>query len=631
MCGIAGIYSFKDPTVERSLLERMNRELTHRGPDAEGYFLQGAVGLAMRRLKVIDLETGDQPIFNKDRSLCIVFNGEIYNYQALRKELEGKGYRFGTRSDTEVILHLYEEEREACLNRLVGMFAFAIYNVNDPSFFLARDRMGIKPLFYHHSSVGFTFASEIKALLEVPWIERRLNLQALSHFLSLNYLPAPWTPIEGVTQLLPGHWIKVTAAGIQMEEYWDIPLGESVDIPESEACRQIERLLHQSMERRLIADVPIGCYLSGGIDSSFLVGLMKEHCHERIKTFSVGFDDRSYDETPYAREAAKYFGTDHYEIKCEPRHVSELLPKIAWHADNLLADQAALPLYRVSELAKQHVTVCLSGDGGDEVFIGYPTFQADRYHPFYSRVPRLLRRSLVEATVSALPASADKMSFDYRARKFVEAAEFDTDKAHYWWRTVSTDQEKSRLFRPEILEQIPSLDSYPLYGEYLERAQGEDPINRRLYADQKVWLAGNNLYKVDTMSMAHGLEARVPFLDHELVEYMARLSPKLKFNGFKLKYLLKKIAREKIPERVLNRKKAGWHMPIAGWFQNALYPYAVENLLQHPSTTFRRLFRKEEVEYLLKEHRNSRYNHGFKIWGWLILNEWLKQYLDEDR
>ena len=628
MCGIAGFFSFKNQPADEALLKRMNRLMTHRGPDAEGYYRHRHFGFAMRRLKVIDLSTGDQPIHNQNKSRWIVFNGEIYNYRELRENLERQGRPFYTHSDTEVILSQYEASGPECVQSLAGMFAFAIYDEKEDSLFIARDRLGVKPLFYHESPEGLAFASEIKPILECPWVKKRIDLQAVTHYLSLNYLPHPWTPFEGIKQLPPGCWMKVTQGRVEIQPFWEVPLETPVEESEETALKKIEELLHRSMERRLIADVPIGAFLSGGVDSSTLVALMKEHKQGVIKTFSVGFDDPAYDETPYAEGIAKYFGTEHYEITCKAEDVEQNLPRIAWVADSLLADQAALPLYLVSRLAKQHVTVSLSGDGGDEVFVGYETFKADQLHALYSRMPAFLRKGVIEPWVRGMQATEGKLSFDYRAKKFIQAGDFSPEKAHYWWRTIFTDEEKRALLRPEILGKIAEIDAFPLYDEYFKKSANLDYPSRCLYADLKVWLAGNNLYKVDTMTMAHGLEARVPFLDHELVEYMSRLPFGLKFKGRVLKYLQKKLMRGRLPEATLTRKKAGWHAPIAGWFRGPLRPY-LEKTLSRDHAVLDGILERTQVRKILAEHFEARQNHSFKIWGLLILHHWADQFFGQ--
>lgn len=629
MCGITGLLIPKEQTVDRSLLRKMNEVITHRGPDTDGFYSGHGIGLAMRRLKVIDLSTGDQPIHNEDKRFWIVFNGEIYNYRELRENLIKKGHRFQTHSDTEVILHQYEEEGEDCVKSFNGMFAFAIYDSQKKSLFIARDHLGIKPLYYYSDQNGFIFGSEIKSILQVPWVKTGPDAQSISHYLSLNYLPPPLTPFEGIRQLEPGHWMKIENGRIETSEFWEAPLEGVIDESEDAALKKIKELLHRSVERRLVADVPLGAFLSGGLDSSVLVALMKEHKHERIKTFSVGFEDPSYDETPYALQVAKYFGTDHYEIRCKPEDVAEVAPKIGYHADNLLADQAALPLYMVSQLAKEHVTVSLSGDGGDELFVGYPTFQADYYHKIYSKLPSFLRKQVIEKCVGCLPASTGKLSFDYKAKKFIQAGDFSPEKAHYWWRTIFTEEEKKKLFQPEAMKQLKEIDAFNLYGKYFDKADKLDFGNRALFADLKVWLVGNNLCKVDSMSMAHGLEVRVPFLDRELVEYMSRLPFGLKFKGRVLKYLLKKTMKGTLPESIIYRKKAGWHIPLSGWFRNEANDY-LNTVFSNDKKIFQGLFQNEQIRSLLSEHASGKQNHGFKIWGLLILAHWsdcFKRYL----
>ena len=627
MCGIVGLFHFDSKSADPDLLKRMSDRLTHRGPDAEGFFHKGAVGLGMRRLKVIDLESGNQPMHDSKNQVHIVFNGEIYNYCQLRARLEKNGHRFQTKSDTEVILNAYLDKGEAALQSFNGMFAFAIYDESKDALFIARDRLGIKPLFFHQGSHGVAFASEIKALLEVPWVPQELNLEAVHHFLSYNYLPPPWTPLNEIQQLLPGHWMKIQGGKVEVARYWDVPVDEVVDEDEATALKKIERLLHRSVERRLIADVPLGAFLSGGLDSSILVALMKEQKHGKIKTFSAGFEDASYDETPHAREVAKAFETDHHEILCRAEDVPKLLPKIAWHADNPLADQATLPLYQVSKLAREHVTVCLSGDGGDEVFVGYETFHANRYHETYSKLPAFLRHRLIEPLIRSLPASTDKVSFEYKAKRFIEAGNFPSTKAHFWWRTIFTDLEKQSLFHRAIARKFTE-SSFVLYEAAFEQARHLPMGQRALYADMKVWLVGNNLHKVDSMSMAHSLEARVPFLDHELVEYMARLPFALKYKGNVLKYLLKKSMGAKLPAAILKRRKSGFHSPIASWFRGPLNEYAKDVLLsQNP--LFGSLFEKKKLAELIENHRLGRQNNSFKIWGLMVLHHWCDEFLSK--
>lgn len=626
MCGIVGVF-FNSKPVDSLSLGLMNDCLIHRGPDSAGMWTGGSAGLAMRRLKVIDLATGDQPIHNHDESAWIVFNGEIYNYKELKRKLEGQGRKFYTNSDTEVILQAYEEFGEKCVDHLIGMFAFVIFDKRKNSLFSARDRLGVKPLFYTAHEWGIAVASEVKAFFKLPEFKPKINFQAISHFLSFNYLPNHWTPLEGVYQLLPGHTLCYQEAQPTIKQYWDVPLTAPADDYEESAIKEIERLLHQSMERRLIADVPIGAFLSGGLDSSTLVWLMKEHKHGKIKTFSSTFTDPRYDEGSYAREVSQFFGTEHYEILCEPEFSK--ISDIAWHADNLTADQACLPLLGVSKFAKEHVTVCLSGDGGDELFVGYPTFHANQYHSYLRQIPEFLQKGASEL-VNSLPASSGKVGWDYKIKKFLQSAGLSAEKAHYSWRTIFTEKEKQKLFKPSVFNKIATLDGFENYEVYLKEQENIDFVRLCLYADLKVWMAGNNLMKVDAMTMAHGLEARVPFLDHELVEYISKLPTSIRFKAGKLKYLLKKITKGRLPDLIVNRPKAGFHSPIPVWMKENWREQIRKTLLDKTDSLWDETFNHDFIEQLLNEHENGRDNHAFKIWGLLILKSWLRHFAQKE-
>jgi asparagine synthase (glutamine-hydrolysing) len=624
VCGIAGYFNFKRGAVDPKALGRMNAAQKHRGPDDSGTIEMGTAGLAMVRLSVIDLPGGHQPMQTADGRLSIVFNGEIYNFRELRQELEKRGKRFRTQSDTEVILELFAEEGERCLERLNGMFAFCVHDRSDGSLFIARDRLGIKPLFYHRGKDFFCFASEIKALLECP-VTPAVNEAAIFHYLSYNYLSAPWTPFAGIEHLPPGHCLKVTSDRFRIRKYWDIPLDENRDVGEEEACRTIYELLHRAVERQLVADVPVGAFLSGGVDSSSIVSLMKEHKEGKIHTFAVGFDDPRYDETPFARQVARLFDTEHRDIHCGPNDVLRYLPRLAWHADNLFGDQAALPQFILSQCAREDMKVTLSGDGGDELFIGYPTFHADSAHRLYAALPAILRHGLIEPAVRSLPASDGKVTFEYGLKKFVQTGDFGPDRAHYWWRTIFTDSEKRNLLRPEIVDRHRGHDSFEIYGEAFQAASDLNPLERSAYADLKVWLPGNHLYKVDSMTMAHGLETRVPFLDHELVEYVCRLPMAMKFRHGVLKRLLKTIMIRRLPDCILKRKKAGCHIPIAGWLKGPLKEQAAR-MLANPHPEMRRLFQPGALPGLLAEHLAGKRNNAFKIWGLWMMHHWCSRF-----
>jgi len=625
MCGIAGIYFYnQEKAVAESTLKAMTGPIKHRGPDDEGSFIYKNIGLGVRRLSVIDLVKGHQPIHNEDNTLWVVLNGEIYNFQELREELIKKGHRFYTKSDTEVIAHLYEEEQEDCLAKLNGMFALAVLDIKRKSLFIARDRLGVKPLYYYDKDGVFVFASELKSILSFPGFRKQLNPESLCHFFSLNYIPSPWTIFKDIRQLSAGYSLKVTESGSSLKQYWDLRFNGYINESEDFFIENIRGLLKKSVKRMLVSDVPLGAFLSGGTDSTSLTSLIREASGKPVKTFSVGFSEGSYDETYFAELASKHLGTEHYRVACKPTDVIESLPEIVWHADNLISDPSMLPLYLVSRLAKEHVTVCLSGDGGDELFMGYPTYLADNYLKVYKKIPVFLRRFIIEKLINSLPVSYEKLSFEYKAKKFIEGAAFPPDKSHYWWRTVFTDREKESLFSESFLNEIAGCDSYATYARYYDINQGSS-LGKYSYADIKVWLADNNLVRVDAMSMAHSLEARVPFLDHELVEFVMRIPPEIKMKGGHLKYLLKKSMKDKLPSEIINRQKAGWHVPLGKWFSSELHEYA-QGTLSNPGVLNSGIFNESYINNLLKDHVTKRDNNTFKIWGLLVFFKWYEKF-----
>lgn len=628
MCGIAGFFYLREdlPPQDSSVsLRQMVRSLVHRGPDSEGFFEAPGMGMGIRRLRVIDLDTGDQPISNEAGTCWIVFNGEIYNYRSLRRRLQERGCLFKTQSDTEVILKLYEEKGPGGVHDLNGMYAFAIYDSRVKSLFLARDPLGIKPLFYYQDEEKFLFGSEMKALFAFPGVSRVLDLEATSHFLSLNYLPSPWTLLQGIRQLEGGHAIFLKNGEVKIKRFWNPSFEINSSLTEREVTQKTGALLRQAVQSQLVADVPVGAFLSGGLDSSSLVALIREARETPLETFSVGFQEPSYDETPHARKVARHFGTRHHEIFLKASDVPVLLERLVAQLDQPLADPAALALFQLSALTRQHVTVALSGDGSDEIFVGYPTYHANRYLQWYRFIPEFIKRGILAPLIQRIPASTRKFSFDYRAKKFLEGASFGREKAHFWWRTIFSDEEKQKITAASFSQAIRDADSFQLYERYFSEAGRLDFTSQCLYADLRVWLAGNNLHKVDSMSMAHSLEARVPYLDQELVEFMMRVSPAVKFKGNQNKYLLKQIMKGFLPDEVIGRKKAGWHVPFAHWFRYELKEY-LTGRFKEGSDSFFEIFEKEEVEKVLGEHFRGEKNNSFKIWGLLILQEWFRLY-----
>lgn len=628
MCGILGIY-FKDETrkVEERVIKNMCETIRHRGPDDEGYLLYGNIGLGVRRLSIIDLATGHQPIHNEDKTVWVVFNGEVYNFPELREELIKKGHIFYTDSDTEIIVHLYEDKKESCPNELNGMFALVILDSKEKKLFIARDRLGVKPLYYYNNDKVFIFASELKTILNFPGFDKQIDPESLHHFFSLNYVPSPGTIFRNIKQLLPGHSLTVTKDDLKITQYWDIRCNGYINDDEATITERILDLLKKSVKRMLRSDVPLGAFLSGGMDSTALVSLMAEFSSEPIKTFSAEFKENSYNETYFAQLASRRFRTEHHQLLCRPNDVIQALPKIVWHADNLLADPAMLPLYLISKLAKEHVTVCLSGDGGDEIFAGYPTYMADRYAKFYRKIPTFAKKLIIRKLINSLPVSSQKFSFEYKAKKFIEGADFSPGKAHYWWRTVFSDNEKEQLFSNDFVREIRNPDSYFTYQSHYNNFSHKDfNLDKYMYADIKVWLTDNNLIRVDAMSMANSLEVRVPFLDHELVEFMFKVPANLRMKRGKLKYLLKRAMNDKIPHQIIERQKAGWHVPLAEWFQTDLKDY-ISDTLSNTKVIESGFFNKTYIDTLLGEHFRRQRNNSFKIWGLLVFFQWYDTFI----
>jgi len=618
MCGICGTYNFDGRPADRSVLAAMNETIRHRGPDDEGYFVSGRVGMAMRRLSVIDLVTGSQPMSNEDGTVHIVYNGEVYNFREIRDDLLPR-HTFRTSSDTEVVLHLYEEEGPRCLQRLNGMFAFCIWDEREQTLFLARDRIGIKPLFYFHDSEKLVFGSELKAIVANPGVPVTLDLQSLYDFLSLNYMPVPSTALRGVRQVPPGHYMLVSDDGISLHQYWELEFKEE-RAPVSEWTERLATKLEESVKRRLVSDVPFGAFLSGGVDSSIVVGLMSRLMGEPVKTFSIGFEEKSFSELPNARDVASLFGTDHHELTVKP-DMATLLPRLVWHSDEPSADSSAVPVYYVSELARKHVTMVLTGDGGDEVFAGYDTYVAHDIVRLYRLLPGFLRRRVIAPLVRALPVSMTKVSFDFKAKRFVAGAELHPDEAHYSWRMIFSEREKAELFEPDVLEAVAPAPTYRFYEEKFEAVAGASALNRLLFVDTRLYLPSDMLVKVDRMSMANSLEARVPLLDHELVEEAARIPADLKLRRWDKKHMLKRAGSRVVPRRILSRKKQGFNVPVNAWLAGELRDFAL-SVLSEERIRDMGIFRPAYVKRLMEDHVARRRDNSFHLWGLITFFIW---------
>ncbi len=625
MCGIAGMALARaDRTPDPAVLKRMTDRIIHRGPDDEGFLVQGPVGLGVRRLKIIDLLTGHQPMTGETRSVWVVFNGEIYNYRELTETLRARGHRFASRSDTEVIVHAYEERGLAALDDLEGMFAIALWDEPARTLLLARDRLGIKPLYYAVLSDQLVFASELKALLEHPGVSRALDLTSLSRYLAHEYVPAPGAIFRDVRKLPAGHWLTYTQGRVKVEPYWDVDYRGGRPIGEAEAVEALRQALDLSVRQHLVSDVPLGVFLSGGIDSSAVTAFAARHV-PRLQTFSIGFEDPSFDESAPARRVAQALGTDHHEERLGPRAALDLVARLPDLLDEPLGDASLIPTYLLSRFARGSVTVALSGDGGDELFAGYPTYQAHRLAGAYGRVPAWIRERLVRPVVERLPVSLRDMSPDFLLKRFVAGMPFDPVERHAVWLGSFTPTEQRELLTDAALARLEAPPSYDGFHALLARAAGASGIERMLYLDLKGYLGEGVLSKVDRASMACSLEVRVPLLDRRVVELAASLPPELKLRGWTTKYILKRALRDMLPRETLGRRKKGFGIPLGRWFRGELEPLLREALA--PAALRRGgLFRPEVVERLIAEHRHGAGDHRKKLYTLLAFQLWASRY-----
>jgi len=631
MCGICGVVYNEPGRVDEALLRKADDLIVHRGPDDEGRYVDEYAGLAMRRLAIIDLNTGHQPISSRDGSLNIVFNGEIYNFQELREGLEKRGYPFKTKTDTEVILALYEQEGAACVKKLRGMFAFAIWDSRRRRLFLARDRIGKKPLLYALGPGFLAFASELRCLLCWP-VDRRLNAKAVDYYLSLQYIPSPQTIYAGIRKLPPAHTLTFEGGKISIERYWDLPLGQPpLKCGVDEACEMIREKLREAVRLRLISDVPLGAFLSGGVDSSIVVALMSELSERPVKTFSIGFQEESFSELPYAREVAKAYGTDHRELVVTA-DMTDVLPKLAWHYGEPYADTSALPSYYVSRETRRYVTVALNGDGGDEDFAGYIRYFAMKTARLYDAVPAPLRRA-AQAAAQLLPEQEAPFSFFWRLKRFLRSAVFaDTARRHLQMICYFSEADKKGLYTPAMLhamgmdEDRDRADAERYLDNAFQRAAREDFVNSLLYVDVATYLPECLMAKMDIASMANSLEGRSPFLDHEVMELAFRLPGDWKLKGLKgHKWILKKAFRDKLPPAIRRRGKMGFGIPIGSWFRGKLKDYW-QDLVMSPKALSRGYFNREALQAIWDQHQTRRRDHGYRMWGQLMLELWHQQY-----
>jgi asparagine synthase (glutamine-hydrolysing) len=624
VCGIVGtVLARPDRRPDPAVLKRMADRIAHRGPDDEGFVVRGPAALGIRRLKIIDLETGRQPMTGEDDSVWVVFNGEIYNYRELTARLTAAGHRFTTRSDTEAIVHAWEARGAEALHDLEGMFGLAVWHEPTQSLVLARDRLGIKPLYYAVLPEGLVFASELKSMLEHPGIARELDPEALSAYLAHEWVPAPRSIIRSVRKLPPGHRLTYANGRATLERWWDVAYGDGKPAVEVQAAARLGAVLDLAVRQHLLSDVPLGVFLSGGLDSATVAAFARRHT-SRLSTFSIGFDDKSFDESRHARRVAAALGTEHHEEMVGPNAAVDLVERLPDLMDEPLGDASILPTYLLSRFARRSVTVALSGDGGDEVFAGYPTYQAHRVADAWSRAPRGAR-AIARAAINRLPVSHDDLSLDFRLKRFVSGADLDAVTRHAVWMGSFTPDEQRGILTPEALARMTAPPSYAEWQRLAAAAPAQPWLHRLLYLDLKGYLAEGVLQKVDRASMACSLEVRVPLLDRRVVEVVAALPPNLKLHGLTSKYLLKRLMRPMLPRDIVGRRKKGFGVPLARWFRAELAPLLHEAC---SSDSLRRtgLFRHDAVSGLLADHMMARQDHRKKLYTLLVFLLWARRY-----
>ena len=621
MCGICGM-TWRD----EALVGRMAARIRHRGPDQEGVYCDDDVSLAHRRLSIIDLsEQGRQPMFNEDRSVAMVFNGEIYNFQSLRDDLIGKGHTFASRSDSEVIVHAYEEYGTACLDRLRGMFAVAIWDRNRRSLLLARDRIGIKPLYYHERGGRLAFASEIKALIEDPGAPRTLNPQALYDYLGFEFVPAPDTFFQGIYKLPAGHCLEWRDGRSQVRPYWDLTFDRPAKRQTyGEAVERLRALLEQAVSSHLVSDVPLGVFLSGGLDSSAIVAMMRRHITGPLRTFTVGYADKTFSELDYARRVAEVFQTEHHVLMLDDV-TPEIVERGLWHLDEPMTDLSAIPLYLACREARKHITVCLSGEGGDEIFAGYDRFKASRIDGWYRRcVPGLLRRGVIGPAVTRLRDRPQKKGAVNFLKRFVEGSLLPEDGAHLRWQYFLHPSLAQRLFTPAFQRSI-RMDPFRLVRAYAARCATPDRLNRELYLDTRFMMTDSVLMKVDKMSMAHALEIRVPLLDHVFVEFNASLPGDWKLKGLTTKRIFRSALEGILPHDIVHRGKQGYSLPVKNLLRDRMRDYMVH--LLNDSSLLREHCDMTFVNRLIREHVSLTHNHNHVLWGLMNVAIWHRAFL----
>jgi len=625
MCGICGVVNF-DPTelVDPRMVQRMSQVLTHRGPDDDGQFVEGQAGLGFRRLSIIDLNCGKQPIFNEDGSAAVIFNGEIYNYRDLAADLVAAGHTLRTRSDTETILHAYEQYGDDCVQHLRGMFGFAIWDRRKHRLLLARDRVGVKPLYYYRNGRFLAFASEIKSLLEIRTIPREVDTDSLGQYLSLRYVPGPRTMFKNIFRLQPGHTLVVDGRGVRIKKYWDIDYSEQKEHSSKDTLERFQELLEESVRLRVISEVPLGVFLSGGLDSSAILATMSRlNRGDRIKTFSVGYEDTSpqakdANEFEYARLAARTFGAQHHECRVAPKDFEEFIPDLVWHLDEPMGDPSCVPLHFLSKMAREHVTVVLSGEGADEVLAGYGIYSRMlAVDEIFRSVPGL--RRLMPWLTRLAPSE--------RLRNYVRMSRAPLEETYHGVCRGFSEETRRRLIGGDRTGHSEQQLSEVFYGHF-KRVEKASRLNQMLYVDAKVWLPDDLLLKADKMTMANGLELRVPFLDHKLMEFAATLPDHSKLGPEGGKALLRQAMRGVLPDKIIDRPKKGFPVPISAWLRRPLRQFTRDTLLTRHSACSRYLDHRAVVT-IVEEHELGHVDRSQEIWMLLVFELWHRQFVED--
>ena len=655
MCGIAGWINLENNRSQNhseAVLHRMCERMKHRGPDSEGLWLDESVALGMRRLSIIDLATGEQPVYNEDRSIVVVMNGELYNFREVRADLEKRGHKFETNTDTEILPHLYEEYGEAMLDEINGMFAFALWDRNKKKLLIARDKFGEKPLYYGVFDNKLIFASELKVLLANPAVKSEINLDSLRQFLSFDYVPAPNSIFQGISKLPAAHFLSFENGEIKTRRYWNLSWkkggnprvskgadrqkggnprvskganGANGNTPSLEkSAEELRELLADAVRMRLISDVPLGILLSGGVDSSTVAAFATQFSTEKVKTFSIGFEEDSFDESKYARQVAKHLDTEHYEDKLSVEKAADLISEIGLWLDEPMSDGSLIPTFLLSRFVRKYVTVALGGDGGDEIFAGYPMYFAHKVSNLYGKIPHVFRNNLIEPLVNSLPVSNKNLSFDYKAKRFVRASKYDLVTRHHSYFGSFSPDEQSKLLSKDVLEKT-SNDIYKDAKELLEICDAENEIEQMQFLDINFYMAEDILTKVDRASMAVSLEVRAPFLDPRVAQFAASIPLEYKLKGNKGKYILKKAVEPLLPKEILQRPKKGFGIPIAEWLKGRLNPL-MHDLLDAKRLKEQGLFDAAFVQKLIKEHETNTASHHKQLWTLLVFQLWFENF-----